>query len=108
MNESDRPDIIAVYDGPMSADNYLVSIPTRGGRIGLYEVSHSDCRINVDDPDHVLCPAVHAHALRMVGTYTDEVQLSAAIKREYEQGTIEYPPVLRHQPAARRAPRPRA
>lgn len=91
------------YNHTMSADNYLISIPARAGRFGLYEVSHSDSRINPDDPDHVLCPAVLAHALRLVGTYDDDVQLTAAIDREYAQGVIEYSPVLRHKSQRRPA-----
>ena len=94
----------------MSSDNYLVSIPVKGGRLGLYEVSASDSQICRDDPDHVLCQAVLAHALSCLGPYDNDQELAAAIDRAYEERVIEYPPELRHQrakPRLRRSPKGR-
>ena len=91
----------------MSSDNYLVSVPAKDGRIGLYEVSASDSRICRDDPDHVLCPAVLAHALSCLGTYNNDQDLALAIERAYEERVIEYPPEIRHKrssPRTRRSP----
>lgn len=91
----------------MSSDNYLVSIPAKDGRIGLYEVSASDSRICRDDPDHVLCPAVLAHALSCLGTYDNDQALAEAIELAHAERVIEYAPELRHhRPSSRprRAP----
>jgi hypothetical protein len=88
----------------MSADNYLVSIPAAGGAIALYEVSHSDSRICLDDPPHIVCPAIIAHALACHGVYATQADLDAAIARISEQQVIEYPPEALHRPSRRSVP----
>jgi hypothetical protein len=85
----------------MSADNYLISIPAKGGAIALYLVSASDSNIKLDGPAHEFCKYIASnYAKQLQGTYDDEGALIKAVRAlrsdSYQQ--IEYSTEYRHYP----------
>lgn len=77
----------------MSADNFLVTIPAKGNKIALYEVSASDAKIDLEDVEirHEVCRHIHdQYADRLLDVFDDEVTIDAYAAQYMLENTVEY------------------
>lgn len=83
----------------MSADNFLMTIPAKDGKIALYDVSMSDMDISIDpEKKHETCAYVASnYKNRFIGVYDDEKALRHAMELYEEDVVVEYGSVFLHR-----------
>jgi len=77
----------------MSADNFLVTIPAKGGKIALYEVSASDSWTSLDNPAerHIACRYIHdEYKDSLLGVFDDEAAVDAFAASYMQTHIVEY------------------
>lgn len=83
----------------MSADNFLITIPMKGGKIGLYDVSMSDDEISSDpNKKHLTCEHVSKfYDTNLIGVYENDGELCDAMDAYEEETFVEYGPLFLHR-----------
>ena len=83
----------------MSADNFLITIPAKNGKIALYDVSMSDENISSDlGKKHKTCAHVALNYERsLIGVFDDEATLRKAMDAYEEEVVVEYGSIFLHR-----------
>lgn len=83
----------------MSADNFLITIPAKNGKIALYDVSMSDENISSDlGKKHKTCAYVALNYERsLIGVFDDETTLRKAMDSYEEEVVVEYGSIFLHR-----------